>query len=56
MKAFILTEEDFKRLLIELELSKFKFTKADDSNEDLYKEIHSRFHYLICRWMDEVKK
>lgn len=56
MKVYILAEEDFDELLAELELSMFRLQKEDEADRAKYAEIHRRFHYLLCLWIERVKK
>ncbi len=59
MKAFILSENDFKLLLSELELSKLKevgFFRNSSLSKEALDEAHRVFHYVVTGWIQGVQR
>jgi len=59
VKAFILKEEDFERLLLVLEnfnLNKFKDNQNSPEKIQLIEDVYRLYNYHIQTWIQEVKK
>lgn len=59
MRAYIISEEQKRALLMELELEKFKTPdqfaitpEQRQAQKDAVEAIHRRFHCIVCRFID----
>lgn len=61
MKAYILTEEDFEKLLAEISrdpkhgLTGGSSHVLSSEEKEAYQEAHRFYNHLIRRWVDKVK-
>jgi hypothetical protein len=64
MRAIIIEDKDSKALLDQLALAKFgdvaahtcerlKDLPLEIQRQEVIKEVHARFHYVVCRWLQE---
>lgn len=61
MKAIIIQDQDARALLDQLKLEAFHPTSYHTGQERLTpqelkvvtEEVHRRFHYIVCRWLQE---
>ena len=54
MKAIIIEDSDACNLLDLLKLEKFKQADGKDITADTeLAQMHSKFHYIVCRWLQE---
>jgi hypothetical protein len=54
MKAIIITDQDAKALLDQLELASLKennIMRRDPTNPPSVEEIHRAFHYVVYGWL-----
>lgn len=49
MRAIIIEEKDVRALMEQLELEKLRLT----GHQKPVDEIHRRFHYVVCKWLQE---
>ena len=53
MRAIIIDDKDAKALLKLLELSEFQQIKERHQDWPLIQEVHRKFHYVVCCWLQE---
>ena len=51
MRLIVVEEKDIVALIEKLKLEKFQIKK--DSHQSPVEEIHRRFHYVVCSWVQE---
>jgi hypothetical protein len=56
MKAYILSDDDFERLLSELDKNAEHGNVFTDDQRIIFNEAHRFYNYLIRRWIDKVKE
>lgn len=53
MRIIAVEEKDIKALMEQLEFQKLKMQDETASRHYTIEEIHRRFHYVVCTWVQE---
>ncbi len=53
MRTIIISDEDARALLEQLELEKLKGGRWNGQPPTTLDAMHRTFHYIVCRWLQE---